>query len=147
MSAGPTSERPPVPARPVASRAPRQRSLLEVRWRQWRNAPPPVTRAIAANLLAAVVLAVPLLGYDLAVSGGTTLPGGDLRTAAVGAYVVAVLLVGSILTYLWVPLPTGASGVRRRTAWSAALGAFAAVPVAYIVLVVVFQILEPLLLR
>ena len=122
---------------------PRRRSWLEVRWRQFRNAPPPVTRAVIANLAVAVVLAVPLLAYDLAVRGGASLAGGDLRTAAVTLYVVAVLAAGSVWTYLWVPLPTGASGVRRRTAWSAALGAFASLPVAYLVLVVVFQLIEP----
>jgi hypothetical protein len=126
---------------------PRRRSWLEVRWRQFRNAPPPVTRAVAASLIVAVVLAVPLLLYDMAVSGGAAFPGGDLRTGAVVLYVAAVLAAGSTLTYLWVPLPTGASVVRRRTAWSAALGAFAALPVAYLVLVAVFQVLEPLLLR
>jgi hypothetical protein len=33
----------------------------------------------------------------------------------------------------------------RRTGWSAALGFFAAVPIAYLVLVVAVQILKPLL--
>lgn len=139
MSAGPESRS---AARPAS---PRQRSWLEIRWRQYRNAPPPVTRAIAASLAVGAVLSVPLLAYDLAIRGGAALPGGDLRTAAVGLYVLAVLLIGSVLTYLWVPLPTGASGVRRRTAWSAALGAFAALPVAYLLLVVLFQLVEPLL--
>lgn len=127
--------------------APRQRSWLEVRWRQFRNAPPPVTRAVAANLMVAVVLAVPLLAYDLAIRVGATLPGGDLRTAAVTLYVLVVIAAGSVWTYRWVPLPSGSSGVRRRTAWSAALGALAALPIAYLALVTVFQILEPALVR
>jgi hypothetical protein len=101
---------------------------------------------VAASLIVAAVLAVPLLAYEVSVPAGTGAPAGDLRTAAVVAYVLAVLLAGSVLTYLWVPLPTGASGVRRRTPWSAALGAFAALPVAYLVLVLVFQVLVPLLL-
>ena len=126
---------------------PRQRSWLEVRWRQFRNAPLPVTRAIGANLLVAVVLAVPLLAYEIAIQGGATLPGGDLRTAAVTLFVLSVLAAGSVLTYLWVPLPSGSSAVRRRTAWSAALGAFASLPIAYLVLVVLFQVVEPLLAR
>lgn len=125
--------------------APRERSWLEIRWRQFRNAPPPVTRAVSASLVVSIVLAVPLLAYDVAVRGGAVLPGGDLRTGAVATYVAAILLVGSLLTYLWVPLPTGASNVRRRTAWSAALGAFAALPIAYLALVVIFQLVEPLL--
>jgi len=91
----------------------------------------------------AVVLAVPLLAYDLAIRTGASVPGGDLRTAMVALYVVAVIGAGSLWTYLWVPLPSGSSGVRRRTAWSAAIGAFAAFPIAYLVLVVVFQVIEP----
>ena len=127
------------------SPAPRQRSLLAVRWRQYRNAPPPVTRAIAANLIVASVLVVPLAAYDLAAGTSSTLSG--TWALVLAAYVVGVLAAGSLLTYLWVPLPSGASGVRRRSAWSAALGFFAAVPVAYLVLVVVFQVIEPLLRR
>ena len=123
----------------------RERSWIEIRWRQFRNAPPPVTRAVAANLVVGVALAIPLLAYDLAVRRGAALPGGDVRTAVVALYVAAVLVAGSVLTYLWVPLPSGASGVRKRTAWSAALGAFAAFPIAYLVLVIVFQVIEPLL--
>ena len=137
------------PSRPAVAPGgqptPRQRSWLEVRWRQFRNAPPPVTRAIGANLAVAIVLAVPLLGYDLAIRGGASLPGGDLRTASVALYVVAVLLAGSAWTYLWVPLPTGSSGIRRRSAWSAALGAFASLPIAYLILVLVFQVIAPAL--
>jgi hypothetical protein len=118
-----------------------------VRWRKFRNAPPPVTRAVAANLMVAIALAFPLLAYDLAIRGGAALPGGDLRTAAITLYVLAVIAAGSFWTYLWVPLPSGSSGVRRRTAWSAALGALAALPIAYLALVIAFQILEPALVR
>ena len=122
---------------------PRQRSLLEVRWRQYRNAPPPVTRAIAANLIVAAVLAVPLVAYDLVARASSSAPGSWAIVLA--AYIVTVLTAGSVLTYLWVPLPTGASGVRRRSPWSAALGFFAAAPVVYLVLVVALQVIEPLL--
>lgn len=135
----PSRERAPQPD------APRERSWLEVRWRRLRNAPPPVARAVAANVVVAAALAVPLLLYEVAVRGGGTQAGGDLRAAVVAAYVLAVLAAGSILTYLWAPLPSGASGVRRRTAWSAALGAFAALPVAYIGLVMVYQLIGPAL--
>ena len=48
-------------------------------------------------------------------------------------YVVLVLLIGSVVTYLIVPQPTGSGSVARRSAWSAALGFFAAVPIAYLV--------------
>ncbi|MDQ3871657.1 MAG: hypothetical protein M3301_08605 [Chloroflexota bacterium] len=126
------------------------RSWLAVRWRQLRNPPPPVLRAVLANLVVAVAAAVPLLGYDVALTSGPrtsrpTLPGGDLRPLAFTAYVVGVALAGSLLTYLWVLLPTGASGLRRRSGWSAMLGFFASLPVAYLVLVVAFQVVRPLL--
>lgn len=123
----------------------RERSWLAIRWRQLRNPPPPVLRAVLANLGVAIVAAVPLLGYDLALARGVRLPGGDLRTLAFAAYVTAVAVAGSVLTYLWVLLPTGASRVRRRSAWSAMLGFLASLPVAYLVLVVVFQVVRPLL--
>lgn len=123
----------------------RDRSWLEVRWRQFRNAPRPVVRAVASSLVVAVVLGLAYLVYDVAISRGAELPGGDLRPLAVTAYVVAVLACGTVVTYLVVPQPTG-SGVRRtRTVWSAALGFFAAVPIAYLVLVVEGQVLRPLL--
>jgi hypothetical protein len=131
------------PRHDAAPREPSDRSLLEIRWRQWRNAPPPVTRAIAANLIVAATLAIPLVAYDVAVRSAPA--ASDLRAAAVATYVLAVLVAGSALTYVWVPLPTGSSGLRRRTGWSVALGFFAAVPVAYLVLVAVFQVIEPLL--
>ena len=85
------------------------------------------------------------LAYDVALSRGASLPGGDLRLGAAAVYVVAVLIAGSVTTWLIVPLPRG-SGVRStRTPWSAALGLFAAVPIAYLVLVVAIQVLKPLL--
>jgi hypothetical protein len=126
------------------ARAPRERSWLEVRWRRLRNAPPPVARAVAANVAVAAALGVLLLAYELAIRGGAP-SGGGLRTAVIAGYVLAVLGAGSLLTYLWAPLPSGASGKRRRTAWSAALGALTALPVAYIGLVVVYQLLAPAL--
>jgi hypothetical protein len=82
--------------------------------------------------------------YDIALSRGVPLPGGDLRVLAIAVYVLLVLTIGSIVTYLVVPQPIGAGTVRRRTAWSAALGFFAAVPIAYLVLVAAVQIIRPL---
>ena len=73
------------------------------------------------------------------------LPGGDLRFAAATLDVVVVLVVGSLVTWLIVPLPRGAGTRAMRTPWSAALGFLAAIPVAYLVLVVESQILKPLL--
>jgi hypothetical protein len=127
------------------SAAPPRRSWWEVRWRQFRNAPRPVVRAVTANLAVAVVLGVAYLAYDVALARGAHLPGGDLRTLFVTLDVLLVVGLGSLLTYLLVPLPRGAGTRAERTPWSAALGLFAAVPIAYLVLVVESQILRPLL--
>ena len=116
---------------------PRERSWLEIRWRQLRNPPPPVMRAVLANLAVAIVGGLLLLAYDVLSDGSGT-------ALATSGYVVVVILVGSLLTYLWVELPTGASGLRRRSAWAAILGFFASIPIAYLVLVVVFQVAAPL---
>jgi hypothetical protein len=127
------------------SAEPRRRSWLEIRWRQFRNAPRPVVRAVASSLSVAVVLALLVLAYDVAWSRAPDLPGGDLRLLAGALYVAAVLIAGTVITWLVVPLPTGAGTRRTRTVWSAALGFFAAVPIAYLVLVVAFQVIRPLL--
>ncbi len=128
------------PSRP----APRRRSWAEVRWRQFRHAPRPVVRAVAASLSVALALAIGYLVYDVALSRGVALPGGDLRTLAVAVYVVVVLACGSLITYLVVPQPTSVGTTGRRSPWSAALGLFAAVPIAYLVLVVAVQVIRPL---
>jgi hypothetical protein len=93
----------------------------------------------------ATVLAVAYLAYDVAITRGARPPGGDLRLLALTAYAVTVLVAGAVLTYLVVPQPTGSGTVRRRSGWSAALGFFAAVPVAWLVMVVALQIVKPLL--
>ena len=123
----------------------RQRSWGEIRWRQFKNAPRPVVRAVLSSLLVAIALGIVYLAYDLALSRGASLPGGDLRVLFVTLDVVVVLATGSIVTYLVVPQPTGSGDRAMRTAWSAALGFFAAVPVCYLVLVVAVQVIEPLL--
>ncbi|MFL5678190.1 MAG: hypothetical protein ACJ77X_11195 [Chloroflexota bacterium] len=122
-----------------------RRSWAEVRWRQFRRAPRPVVRAVMASLSVAVVLAILYVAYDVALSRGATLPGGDLRTLAIAIYIVLVLVIGSVVTYLVVPQPTGSGTVARRNGWSAALGFFAAVPIAYLVMVVAVQIIRPIL--
>ena len=119
-------------------REPAQRSWLEVRLRQLRNPPPPVLRAVLADLVVAVVAGIALLVYDVAN------PGADMAPP-VALFIALVIVAGSALTYVWVELPSGASGVRRRSAWAAMLGLFAAIPIAYLVLVVVFQVVRPLL--
>lgn len=123
----------------------RRRSELEVRWRQFRNAPRPVVRAVLSSLVVAIVLGLGYLAYDVALRRGADLPGGDLRMLYVVIDVVVVLAVGSTVTWLIVPQPRGSGTVARRTPWSAALGFFAAVPVCYLVLVAIVQIVEPLL--
>jgi hypothetical protein len=123
----------------------RQRSWLEVRWRQFRHAPRPIVRAVLSSLVVATVLGVGYLAYDTAIRHGSTLPGGDLRTLYLLIDVAVVLSVGSVVTYLVVPQPRGSGARTTRSAWSAALGFFAAVPICYLVLVVVVQVLEPLL--
>jgi hypothetical protein len=90
----------------------------------------------------AAVLGGLYLAYDLAVGTGARLPGGDLRTLAGVVFVVAVTGLGAWITYLVVPQP-GRPGVRSR--WSAALGLFAALPIAYLALVILFQVVKPLL--
>ena len=124
---------------------PPRRSWWEVRWRQFRNAPRPVVRAVGASLAIAILLGLAYLAYDVALIRGARLPGGDLRALLVALDVVLVLGLGSLVTYLIVPLPRGAGGRATRTPWSAALGLFAAAPIAYLVLVVESQILVPLL--
>lgn len=130
-----TADRPPV----------RRRGWAEIRWRQFRHAPRPVVRAVTSSLVVAVVLAIAYLAYDVALERGVDLPGGDLRTLAVAVYVVIVLLAGTVITWLIVPQPRGSGTVARRTAWSGALGFFAAVPIAYLVLVAAVQIVRPIL--
>lgn len=129
------------PAVPV-----RRRSFLEVRWRQFRNPPRPVARAIASSLAVGLLLGLGYLAYDVALTRGARLPGGDLRLLAAAFVVVGTALGGSLATYLLVPLPTGAGPAdrMRRTGWSALLGLFAALPIAYLVLVLVAQIVKPL---
>lgn len=136
------SAEPRLPVRPTV----RRRGFLEVRWRQFRRAPRPVFRAVMSSLSVAVVLGAAYLAYDLALDRGASLPGGDLRVGLLALYVLLVLAVGSAVTWLVVPLPAGPGGARRtRSPWSLALGLFAAVPIAYLVLVVLLEIVKPLL--
>jgi hypothetical protein len=123
----------------MSQREPVYRPWWEVRWRQLRNPPPPVFRAVVANLVIAALGGLGLLFYTLGQPVGANL------APAVALFVVVVVGAGSLLTYLWVELPTGASGVRRRSAWAALLGMFAALPIAYLVIIVVLQVLVPAL--
>ena len=142
-SAGPPASRPG--PRPASRPVPR-RGWLEVRWRQFRKAPRPVVRAVGSSLAVALLLGAAYLAYDVALSRGASLPGGDLRFVAGLLFVAGVLVAGSVITWLVVPLPRGSGvpGRATRTPWSAALGLFAAIPIAYLVLVLVVQVLKPL---
>jgi hypothetical protein len=97
-----------------------------------------------SSLVVATILGALYLAYDVAISRGASLPGGDLRLLALTIDVALVLVAGSVITYLVVPLPRGAGERSTRTGWSAALGLFAAIPIAYLVLVVVLQVLRPI---
>lgn len=123
----------------------RHRSWAEVRWRQFRNAPRPIVRAVLSSLIVAVVLAALFVAYDVALSRGAAVPGGDLRVLALAVYALVVLVVGTVVTWLVVPQPTGSGTTRRRSTWSAALGFFASVPIAWLVMVVAIQMVRPLL--
>jgi hypothetical protein len=129
----------------AAPLAPPRRSWLAIRWRQLRNAPRPVVRAVGSSLAVALVLGAALLAYDVALTRGASLPGGDLRTLLGVLYVSGVLVAGSLITWLVVPLPRGSGSRAVRTPWSAALGLFAAIPIAYLVLVLAFDVVKPLL--
>ena len=137
---GPSGSHAPRPPRPVP-----QRGWLEVRWRQFRNAPRPVVRAVGSSLAVALVLGAAYLACDIVLSRNGGDPDGSIRFVAAVAYVIGVLVAGSLLTWLFVPLPRGAGARAVRTPWSAALGLFAAIPIAYLVLVVAVQVLKPLL--
>ena len=123
--------------------APAGRGWLETRVRQARNPPPPVFRAVVANMAVAIVGAVVLVGWDWIAARDPGLP--DITLGLTALYVVVVLVAGSILTWLWVELPTVTAGERRRSPWAGLLGFFAAVPIVYLVLVVALQVVRPLL--
>jgi hypothetical protein len=100
---------------------------------------------VLSSLVVAVVLGLGYLAYDVALERGIDLPGGDLRALYLALYVVIVLVVGSVVTWLVVPQPTGSGRRTVRSPWSAALGLFAAVPISYLVIVVMVQVVRPLL--
>jgi hypothetical protein len=100
---------------------------------------------VASSGIVATILGLAYLAYDVALTRGAHLPGGDLRFAAATLDVVLVLVFGSLITWLIVPLPRGSGSASVRTPWSAALGLFAAIPIAYLALVIASQVLKPLL--
>jgi hypothetical protein len=104
-----------------------------------------VVRAVGSSLVVAALGGVLYLVYDLAIAAGAELPGGDLRLLFIVAYVAVVLVAGSLITWLIVPQPTGSGTRAVRSPWSAALGLFAAIPISYLVLVLVLEVIKPLL--
>ena len=88
----------------------RQRSEWEIRWRQARNAPPPVVRAVLANVTVATIGGILLLLSDWLSSRGV-IPG-YLQELGPLIYVATVVISGSIFTYLWVELPTGVPSLK-----------------------------------
>ena len=107
--------------------------------------PAPVVRAVAASLSVAVVLAVLYLAYDVALSRGAACP-----AATCGRW--RSRCTSSSCSSSAASSPTSSSRSRpasgtvaRRNGWSAALGFFAAVPIAYLVLVVAVQVIRPLI--
>jgi hypothetical protein len=54
------------------------------------------------------------------------------------------VIFGSLITYLIVPQPRANGNGTERSGWSAVLGFFASLPVAYIALVIESQFLKPL---
>ena len=139
------TEAPPEQPEPQAEagREIKQRSEWQIRWRQTRNAPPPVVRAVLANVVVATVGGIILLLTDWLVSHGV-LPRFLLDLGPI-VYVIVVIVSGSLFTYLWVALPTGVPGEKRRSAWAGVLGFFASIPIVYLALVVIFEVLRPLL--
>lgn len=113
-------------------------SWLGRRWRQARNPPPPVLRAVLANIGVAVLAGLALVALLRLAPGADAAP-------AIALYALVVVAAGSLLTYLWVELPSAATGRRGRSPWAALLGLFAGVPICYLALVLIFQVLLPLL--
>lgn len=101
-------------------------------------------RAVTADLAVAILGGVLLLIDRQSLTHGTVQAGAGDLAPAVALFVVAVVVAGSALTWWWVPQP-GAGDATRRSGWSAMLGLFAALPIAYLVLVLVFQVIGPLL--
>jgi hypothetical protein len=129
---------------PTPPREVKQRSELEIRWRQTRNAPQPVVRAVVANVVVATIGGIILLLIDWLADHGD-LPDLFSGIGPPAIYVAVVIISGTVFTYLWVDLPTGVPGEKRRSLWAGMLGLFAAIPITYLGLVIVYQVLRPLL--
>ena len=142
----------PVSAPPstVPVRGPRSATaaFFEVRWRQFRHAPRPVVRAVMSSLVVALVLGVVVSSPTTSRStAAPRCPGGDLRLAFLVVYVLAVARRrrGRDVPRRAAAVAAPAARAPRAPRGALALGLFAAVPIAYLVLVALDQILKPLL--
>ena len=130
----------------------RPRGFIGRRVYQLLHAPKPVFRAVFANVSVATLFTLIYLIYDLQVdralrSGGDlsgVFGGRDLRTEAAALLVLGTVIFGSLITYLIVPQPRANGNGTERSGWSAVLGFFASLPVAYLALVIESQFLKPL---
>ena len=130
------------------------RGFFGKRLYQLQHAPRPVFRAVLASGGSGLIFMLIYLAYDLHVeralmsglSPSLIVGGGDLRTEAAALMVLCTSTFGSLLTYLIVPQLSGRGMSTVRSGWSALLGLFASLPIAYIALVVESQFLKPLLL-
>ena len=130
----------------------RPRGFIGRRIYQLLHAPKPVVRAVFSNVSVAAFLTFAYLLYDLqverALRSGADLSGvfggRDLRTEAAALLVIGTVIFGSLITYLIVPQPRANGNGSERSGWSAVLGFFASLPVAYIALVIESQFLKPL---
>lgn len=135
--------------------SPRPRGFIGRRLYQLMHAPKPVFRAVFANVSIATLLTCAYLLYDLQVeralrSGAdlrSVIGGSDLRTEAAALLVLGTVIFGSLLTYVIVPQPRAGRSGSERSGWSALLGFFASLPVAYIALVIESQLLKPLFVQ
>ena len=129
------------------------RGFFGKRLYQLQHAPRPVFRAVLASGGSALIYTLIYLAYDLqvdrALRDGTSLlnllGGADLRAEAAALLVLLTIVSGSVMTYLIVPQPTADGRGVQRSGWSAALGLFASLPIAYLALVIESQFLKPLL--
>ncbi|MFM7781936.1 MAG: hypothetical protein ACKO8J_02420 [Candidatus Limnocylindrus sp.] len=134
------------------NRAPR--GFIGKRLYQLQHAPRPVFRAVLASGGSGLVFMLIYLAYDLhveralisGVAPSLLAGGGDLRTEAAALVVLCTATFGSLLTYLIVPQPSADGTFTTRSGWSALLGLFASLPIAYIGLVIESQFLKPFLL-
>ncbi|MFM7503972.1 MAG: hypothetical protein ACKO4O_00630 [Candidatus Limnocylindrus sp.] len=134
------------------NRAPR--GFIGKRLYQLQHAPRPVFRAVLASGGSGLVFMLIYLAYDLhveralisGVAPSLLAGGGDLRTEAAALVVLCTATFGSLLTYLIVPQPSAVGTFTTRSGWSALLGLFASLPIAYIGLVIESQFLKPFLL-